>query len=326
MKRLVSAILIMLMVFSAAVCTPAYADKGSAKVVGRDWGKLMTLPSEKAIAAFNKTSKERSPYIAAWMDTGSVGSFTQIAVDFKADYLPLGTYCSLASFDLDYSALNAQYRIVKTNHVAGYAGFQRNTEANRYNAIMSFWEVNCYEASYKKTIVNARLIAPEGEKEGYFTSEGDGTNYLPDYPWKAQHWYRFLIQCGKNEKTGNTTVEYWVKDLEANTWTRLCIFDLGVPNVTFKGNTSVFLENFVPASAGDIRTLEFCNFRVMTTKGDWVSIESGTFEQNYDYPGSYRYGSDGKCFWIITSGIPKLAAEQKSEKLTVKNSETGSPF
>ena len=312
----------MLLVFSMAAGTPAHANNGNS----RNWSALMTLPSENAIAAYNKSSNTRSPYIAAWMDTGHVGSFYQIAVDFKADYLPSGTYCCLANFCLDYSALNAKYTKVESNGIAGYAGFQRDADPNRYVSIMSFWDIFCYNASGQLTTISASLLAPEDEKESRFDGEGTGTHYLRDYPWEAEHWYRFLIQCGRNKANGNSTVEYWVMDLERGTWTQLCIFDLGVPNVSFVGNVAVFLENFQPASAGDVRTLEFCNFRVCTLKEEWISIESGTFAENYEYPGSYRYGSDGNCFWIITSGIPDLAPKQDAEKLTVHNSESGCPF
>ena len=323
MKRLTAALMLMLLVFSMAAGTPSRA---AAAGNGSGWSARMTLPSEKAIAAYNSSSQDRSPYIAAWMDTGRVGRFSQIAVDFKADYLPSGTYCSLANFSLDYSALNTKYARVEAGDVAGYAGFQRGIDPNYYCSILSFWDVFCYDASGRPTTISASLLAPEGEKESRFGGEGTGTHYLRDYPWEAQHWYRFLIQCGQNQASGNTTVEYWVMDLERQAWTQLCVFDLGVPDVSFAGDVAVFLENFQPASAGEVRTLELCNFRVCTLKGEWVSIESGTFAENYDYPGSYRYGSDGKCFWIITSGVPDLAPKQKAERLTVKNSEWGSPF
>ena len=70
----------------------------------------MKLPSKEEIAAYNKTSNNRSPYISVWMDTSRVGKFCEIAVDFKADYLPSGTYCSLANFYMDYPSLNAKYQ------------------------------------------------------------------------------------------------------------------------------------------------------------------------------------------------------------------------
>ena len=99
-------------------------------------------------------------------------------------------------------------------------------------------------------------------------------------------------------------------DLESKSWTQLCVFDVGVPNVSFTGDVGVFLGNF----------------RVRNLEGNWVPIESAYFEENYHYPGSYQYGSDGKCFWMITSGIPNLAPKQDGVTLTVKNSESGSPF
>ena len=294
----------------------------------RNWSALMKFPSKEEIAAFNKTSKNRSPYISVWMDTSRVGKFCDISVDFKADYLPSGTYCSLADFYMDYPSLNAKYQKVTTNgHVSGYAGFQRlDDDPKHYVSILSFWDLYCYDASGRQTTISPWLIYPKNEKESRFGGEGTGTHFLRDYPWEAEHWYRFLIQCGQNKATGNTSVEYWVMALESKAWTKLCEFDVGTTDCEFTGNVGVFLENFQPSSAGDIRTLEFCNFRVCNLEGNWVPIESAYFEENYHYPGSYQYGSDGKCFWIITSGIPNLAPKQDGVTLTVKNSESGSPF
>ena len=294
----------------------------------RNWSALMKLPSKEEIAAYNKTSNNRSPYISVWMDTSRVGKFCEIAVDFKADYLPSGTYCSLANFYMDYPSLNAKYQKVTlaSNGISGYAGFQRLADSNRYISILSFWDLFCYDASGRQTTISPWLIYPKNEKETRFGNEGTGTHYLRDYPWEAEHWYRFIIHRWKNEATGNASVEYWVVDLETKAWTKLCEFDIGTTDFAFTGNVGVFLENFEPSSAGDIRTLEFCNFRVCNLEGNWVPIESAYFEENYHHPGSYQYGSDGKCFWIITSGIPNLAPKQDGVTLTVKNSESGSPF
>lgn len=304
---------------------PTYADEGSNS---RNWGALMRLPLKEEIDAYNKTSNNRSPYISVWMDTSPVGIFNQIAVDFKADYLPSGTYCSLTNFFLDMPALKAKYKKVEVSSggVTGYAGFQRLADPTRYVSILSFWDLFCYDASGRQATISPWLIHPENEKEERFGNEGTGTHYLRDYPWEAEHWYRLLIQRGKNEATGNSALEYWVMDLESRSWTKLCEFDLGTTDCAFTGDVGVFLENFQPSSAGDVRTLEFCNFRVCNLEGKWVPIESAYFDENYHYPGSYQYGSDGKCFWIITSGIPNLAPKQNPETLKVKNSETGSPF
>lgn len=292
----------------------------------RNWGALMRLPSNEEIAAFNKTSQYRSPYIVAWMDTSRVGQFCEIAVDFKADYLPSGTYCSLANFYMDYPSLNAQYREVSADGLSGYAGFQRLDDPKRYVSILSFWDLYCYDASGRQTTISPWLIYPENERESRFGGEGTGTHYLRDYPWEAEHWYRFLLMRGQNKATGNASVEYWVMDLENESWTKLCEFDIGTKDYAFTGNVALFLENFQPSSAGDIRTMEFCNFRVRDLEGNWVPIESGFLEENYHQPGSYQYGSDGKCFWIITSGIPNLAPKQDRETLTVTNSESGPPY
>lgn len=320
MKRLV---LIILLALSMTFVSHGLAF---AEEAGRNWSDCMQLPSEEEIAKYNQTSTQRSPYLTGWFDTKSVGKFTEISVDFKADYLPKGTYCSIANFDLDYSALESKYERIEYNHVAGYAGFQRISEPERYNSILSFWDVFCYDSAGNVTTVQPKQLVPADQTPSQFDWEGNGTYSLRDYPWEAGKWYRALIQCGKSAETGNTTIEYWVEDLKSQSWTQLYVFDLSVPDVTFKGNVAVFLEDFDPGTSGDIRTMEVRNFRVRDVKGEWRAVESATFRKDFEYPGSYRYGSDGQTFWMITSGVPGLGSEEQDKILTVKNTEEGIPY
>lgn len=296
----------------------------------RDWNSLMHFPSKKEIENYNKTSKAHSPYLCAWFESGFVGKFKQISVDFKADYLPKGTYCSLANFYIDYSDQLKQYsKVFQDGHISGYAGFQRNhIDPSHYNGILSFWDVYCWNNNENKTTIRAERIWPEGKvADESFSHEGSGAHYLPDYPWKAKNWYRMLLQCGKSSLTGNTTVEYWVCDLSTKAWTKLCVYDLGVPDLSFTGNIAAFLENFQVESSGEIRTLEIRNVRVLSANtNEWVAIESANIAPQYDYLGSYQYGADDNTIWMISTGVPNCAPQTGNVKVKIKNLESGRPF
>lgn len=297
----------------------------------RNWGELMRLPSREEIDNYNSTSTERSPYIGAWFDTDSEKRFTMFSVDFKADYLPPATYCSIANFYMDYSSLEEQgIQVTPTspdNSISGYAGFQRNGEDPlRYNSIMSIWERKC-EKGDEEEIVNAKLVKPDGAHENVFTHEGNGVNYMPAFSWRAHKWYRMLLVCVDSETTGNTIVEQWLYDFAKNSWTKICAYDMGLPNLTFKGQTCVFLENFDKKYSGEIRTLEFKNARVYNhEKKKWIKIESAYLFKQFDWPGSYQFGTDGSTYWIITTGVPNCAESQKDVKLYVQGSESGKPY
>ena len=299
----------------------------------RNWHELMRFPSREEIELHNDTSTRRAPYVQAWLDTQIVGKFSEFVIDFKADYLPLGTYCSLAAFKIDYSSLYELYSKVSTNNICGYAGFQRNhLETDNYNSILSLWNVYLEYETGEKDTLSAKLIKPISAYENNFSHEGSGVNYLPFYPWKPKKWYRMLLKCGKATVSGNTTIEQWVCDLLDNKWTQLCVFDLGVSNLTFKGNTCVFLENFEPKTSGEIRTLEFKNARIYDCETkQWFDVESALFSEGFResnrYTGSYQFGSDGSTFWMISTGVPNCANPQDQNiKYEIRNTESGVPY
>ena len=294
----------------------------------RNWKTLMKFPSKEEISNYNKTSTSRAPYLVGWFNTGRLGNYTQISVDVKADYLPLGTYCSVANFYLDYSSVEKKYGKADTGTIYGYAGLQRTYEGRVNNGILSFWDVFFKDDAGKETLIRAKQTYPVPDpKDATFDHEGTGVHCLRDYPWEARKWYRVLLQCGESSTTGNTTMEQWVCDLSTMNWTKLCEFDLGAPDVSFKGNFAVFLENFHVPASGEIRTMEVRNIRVLSKNtGEWVGVESGSFCESKGWPGSYRYGSDGHTFWMISTGVPNCAPAGKTERFDVKNTEFGRPF
>lgn len=301
-----------------------------------DWYSRFPMPSASQIKAANESATVRSPYLYGWQKIDQNFRYTEYSADFKADYVPKATYCALANLEMDLSALKKQYKSVRAeyNGVTLYAGFQRRW--NEYITIMSGWDIYCTDKNGTVHTLRPRQLYPEKIYigDGTFSGEGAGTQILVPYDWEAGHWYRMLLQCGTSEG-GTTTVEQWVCDLETGAWTLMCRFDTLIPNSCFIGPNAFFLENFDTDYAGEIRTMEVCNIRVRDAKtGKWKSVKSASLGSNGglpNYNGSYNYGADSDCFWMITSGaggdwygtskVPK-----KNKQYSVKNGEASSPY
>lgn len=301
----------------------------------RNWEGIISFPSEKEINLINSTSECRSPYLTAWLDT-SIGDscFSGYAIDFKADYLPLQTYCSLATFKLDTSHLLTKYRSVDNGgHYYSYSGFQRinKPDSPENIGILSIWDTYCMDDNGNTDILQATLVYPEGKKEIRYSHEGNVTSYQPEYNWKPGKWYRMLVQCAEIQDA-NTQLEFWVADLEAKVWTKLCVFDMGAPKMQFKGNTAVFLEDWLTETAGEVRSLEFKNVRIYKRSlSKWVNIYRAYFNDRESsastcYSGSYQYGSDDSTFWMITTGVPDCAQPQDGAWFSVDYSEESNPL
>lgn len=272
------------------------------------WSSVFELPSGLQIHRYNKTAKRRSPYISAWFIMPDDVRYTEYTIDFKADHVPEGTYCSLCNWLVDYSPLKRRYARVWTDspHINAYAGFQRRGDGSRVS-IMSFWDVFCRDCAGRQTRIRAKRVYPSYTAEtDSFTGEGTGAHCFIPYGWEPKHWYRMYLKCAASPETGNTMAEQWVCDLETGQYTLLCRYDLGVPDVTFK-SAAVFLENFMPEKAGDVRSMEVCNARYKDAKTKrWVSLTKAYIASNGglpDYEGSYSFGAEGDRFWMITSGV-----------------------
>ena len=292
------------------------------------WRERIPFPSESEIEKYNEISSSRSPYIVGWMTTEHIGRYTEYSIDFKADMVPPFTYCSWANFHLDYSALKSRYASWSYEGIGGYAGLQQRTASQRANSILSFWDVYCRnEKGEIVNVIRAKLVYPEPGTDESFSGEGEGAHHLTDYPWKPGQWYRMLLQCSRSDSTGNTTIQQWICDLSSNSWTKLCEYDLGVPNVAFIRDNAVFLENFNPSTSGDVRTMEVRNARAKAENSTrWISIRSATFQQNYRLPGSYNFGIDGDTFWMITTGISGITGWKEPTSLTVSGGASETPY
>ncbi len=296
-----------------AVIIPTETPKPDPALVrtDRDWQSIMTFPTVSEITEYDRASRQRSPYICCWLDTSMCDRYVKYTVDFKADHLPEATYCCLANFFLDYSSLYEKYSEVIVGEegattgyqdmIGGYAGFQDSPRGR--HAIMSMWDVYGIDAAGNKTLFRARTIYPEENGERQFDGEGTGAQYFPGYEWEAGRWYRMDLRCVDSPETGTTTIEQKVIDLETEDSKLLCIYDLKAANVSFFNNIAVFLECFDPSLSGEVRSLEIRNARITDKNGQEHLLTNGYISQQYDYSGSYRYGTDGDTFYMITTGV-----------------------
>lgn len=292
----------------------------------RDWQSVMTFPTVSEIMEYDRSSRLRSPYLCCWLDTGMCDSFIKYTVDFKTDHLPEKTYCSLANFYLDYSSLYGKYSSVTVgevnavtgyeDHIAGYAGFQDSSRGR--HAIMSMWDVYGIDAAGNKTLIRARTLYPEEGGERQFGGEGTGAQYFPAYEWEAGRWYRMDLRCVESPETGTTTIEQRVIDLETEDSKLLCVYDLGIADVSFINSVAVFLECFDPSFSGEVRSLEIRNARITDKSGQEHLLTNCYISKQYDYAGSYRYGTDGDTVYMITTGVPgKAGPPQEGEWFSI---------
>ena len=289
-----------------------------------DWHKITKLPSVNEISAYTNPKNLRSPYRSVWLDIPNNVRYNEYMVDFKADYLPKGTYCSLANWYMDYSSIEAKYKKVEISGISAYAGFQ-NIHNGKKMAIMSFWDVFCTDYYGNVTTLRAKIKYPKNpEIGGEFGGEGTGVQCIDPFDWKAKHWYRMHIRCYDAE-CGTTFVEMWVCDLETGKYSLICRYDTCIRNSAFKGSVAVFLENYLTEYAGDIRTLEICNAKYLDEKtGKWHKITKGTVVPNNtdvitDYAGCYDCGVTDGRLWIMTTGVGKMRDIPKSFFVDLKN-------
>ena len=300
--------------------------------IGRDWPEIFKFPSEEQAAA--RPADRRSPYLSTWLSVDSDVRYDAYCVDFKSDHIPYGTYSAVFNGYMDYSSLKEQYVSVDNNgHISLYGGLQQGAEGKESNSILSFWDIYCTDSAGNTTVIRPKQVYSLNKTDGAsFTGEGDGAHTLLPYEWKAGRWYRMLLRCGTNGKTGNTTVEQWFQDLTTGDWTHTCTYDIGVKDSSFIGSAAIFSENFLKQYAGGVRSLEFTNVRIHTDEG-WRDVVSTTGDiylhttgSHTNAYGSWEAGADQNTFYYISTGVPGWGRTENTGKLTVQNRESGAPL
>lgn len=269
------------------------------------WEQVFPIPSRARIAASCNPYRSRSPYIFGWLEIPNNTRYTEYSVEFKADHLPAGTYCCLGNWTMDDSGWRRQYRQIRTwaSGVNAYAGFQRLADGST-SGIMSFWDLECTDSRGNTVKRSAtRLYPSQVLGGGRFGGEGEGERSNVPFSWRANRWYRMHLKC--IPASNATIVEQWVQDLQTGASTLLTRFSFPIPNSSMQGNIAVFLENFLPETAGEIRSMEVRNAKYLSTSGRWHRVKNvclGSQGGLPAYEGSYNFGVSGGRIWMITSG------------------------
>lgn len=282
-------------------------DQNAGFTENMKWERVFHVPTEQQIAQYRNPHHRRSPYLAAWLDIPQDTRYSEYSVEFKVSHLPEGTYCCLGNWAMDYSSLKKRYTSFRTEYasVQAYAGFQR-IEDGRPVSIMSFWDVFCQDARGRRVTLAAQRIYPLSViGGGRFWGEGEGERSTTPFGWQANRWYRMHLKC---EHIGQRTyVKQGVWDLETGVQTQLSCFALDIENALMQNSIAVFLENYLPETAGQVRSMEVRNPKYLDAATNrWHSIKSGYVSSNGglpSYEGSYNFGVSDNRLWMITSGV-----------------------
>ncbi len=311
------------------IVNSSYAD------ISGYWNSVFPVPTAQQISAYKNPRNLRSPYIAGWMMLDNTVRYSEYSIDFKSDHAPLGTYCCLGQWYLDTSNLKNSYTNVPDSAVA-YGGLQNTTVAGaNKRSIFSFWDIDVNDKSGKPVKLRPKIVYPTSSNADEFTGEGTGARYTSHFEWEESHWYRMLIQCSTDEKTGNTLVTQWFCDLETMVWTKICTYDTLMKGTYFKSSVAVFLENYLTEHAGAVRSMETRNARIFNIDtGSWQSLDDMYMVPNNTgdivYEGSYAYGARADRFWMITSGVggdwEHNGMGQKPTAFKTGHTESGRPY
>ena len=306
------------------LCTLLITQRAMGESAMIRWNEYMKLPSQSEMSSHTATG--RAPYIVCTPSFSGTDGYTDYAVDFRADYLPVGTYLAVCNFDIDNGSLLKQYASVSRDYygVGAYCGFQKLYDGSGI-AIMTVWDTYCKDRQGNTHIIKATGIKASGAafERNKDQREGSFLHCLAPYDWKAGRDYRALIQLY------GSRLQFWVQDLTTQSWTQLMEFDLGYEGGYIK-TPCAFLEDFSYSNRDHaaIRTMSLSNFRVRDrSTGKWIGTNKASFRQDYDYHGSYNYGAQGNTFWAITSNIEGLCRKPKQNmQYTVTAFESKAPY
>ena len=236
------------------------------------WASRMVLPSAEDLARFRPSG--RSPYLACTPSFEGVDGYVAYAVDFRCDAQPRGTYLCVWNGDLELETLRQSQGEASRAYrgVAAYAGFQVLGDGSKV-AIMSVWDTFVTTPHGETVALRARQLHPTpAGGEGSFDGEGTGVHCLVPFAWEQGRPYRALVERTRS-LFGSAVLTLRVCDLSEESdgsWVRLASFDLGYPSRCLT-RSAAFLENFLPETAGELRTMELSNMRVNDVGGGWVS-------------------------------------------------------
>ena len=325
MKKIVSMMGVLVFMLSDVTALAAHPE--------RDWTRCMDFPTEEQLA---QQGELRSPYIAFFPGFSGDAGMTAVAMDYRIDHDPVGTYICPVVWNINTSSLAEEYTSVKTDYgeaVSGYFGFQVLEDGTKA-VIMSLWNAFCEDEAGNVNQVKGKVLFPEEVGGNDFTPENNGegsfVQCIYPYEWEVGKDYRFVLEQTTGE-SGTECYTLWLMEPEGEGREELFCIDSGLKDIWID-DVCGFVENFVPETAAWPRTMEFWNVRGrMRDSGEWENAPFVLFTVNSSegdevYEGSWNFGQDERCCWIITSGIHGLCAAPESlGPYPIPATESGAP-
>lgn len=188
----------------------------------------------------------------------------------------------------------------------GYFGMQVNGPHTRH-VLFSVWSP--FQTDNPKAIPDSlriRLLRKgPGVHAGAFGNEGSGGQSYLNYPWKAGHTYRFLVEAQPD--TGNTTrFTAWFYAPESHHWRLIASF-LRPETHSYLKHLYSFLENFDPAYGNLNRMAYYANAWIYAQHHQWIPLNrieftgDPTAQLGYrmDYGGGLHHGA----FYLTNGGF-----------------------
>ena len=218
-------------------------------------------------------------------------------IDFRGIDTPDATYWALCRWNMDLTEFKKTHKDVTGG--TAYGGLQ--TKSGGRVAILSFWEVGYKENDISKTH-RANRLYPRGQ-ESTFTGEGEGTNYIANYDWDSNVWYRFYIRSWVNPLTQDTYVGEWIQNLNTKEWTLFAYFNTNLQNSYLTKRLSFFQENFNSKTFGQERSFQIKNMYAYDKEyKKWISLDTTTLSYDaaswgYDTAGTHEIGFTSNYFY-----------------------------
>lgn len=234
--------------------------------------------------------------------------FSGFPIDFRAEEAGLATYWALCNWSMNTDCLSPGQ---VTDNGGAYAGLQMRPDGTK--SIMSFWDIYWTDENGAEQVIAAQRVFPTDLDTNRFDGEGEGANYIADYPWQPGEWYRMYLGCYEDAASGHTLVDQWLRALPDGGWERICCFDTGLSGSCFEGSMSQFMENYIEEYALERRSFEYCNLYVREAgSGSWVPITAAQLSVDTwwdNKKGTFSFGAEQHTLWGITQGYGPDAAQ-----------------
>lgn len=304
----------LLAILCAVLCTVSLIDlkTKAATSYAEDYEDAYFQPN---VSKLGNKRDEKNPdkYIAYTINAepdldGYVGSpakkFDCFIIDFRAEYAPVGTLWKLCDFTMNTDAMQSAKYSKKGGKA--YAGLLMTDMGPL--AVLSMEDITF--ANNKKACVS--VVDGALNSDNRITIKDGVTNLTTRYNWKADKWYRMMLTCYDDAKTGYTFVEMHVLDIEKGVWTKIACFNTGVYRSYIDGDLSQSMENIDYRFLTYVRSFEFANICARDRgTNEWISGSRVRFSLPDDrskMKGQYGYGSSRTSYWGITGGYGEKTA------------------